>query len=324
MANSGLPPLIPTIYRALEVISRELVGFIPAVTMDASAARAAVNQDVTIPIAPPGTAEDITAAVAPPATGSQTFTNLTMKITKSRAVPFLWNGEEVRGVEFGPSFDNLRRDQIVQAMRTLVNEVETDLAGLYAGASRATGTAGTAPFASTIGDSAQVRKILADNGAPMADLQLVIDTTAGANLRTLPQLTKANEAGDDAPLRRGVLLDINGFAIRESAQVKLHTIGTGAGYLVNDATPPGVGETAITVDTGTGTIVAGDVMTGAGNATKYVVGTALAANVVTLNQPGLRHQTVDNDALTVGAAYRANFAFHRGALVLLARAPALP
>ncbi|MFX6330770.1 P22 phage major capsid protein family protein, partial [Acinetobacter baumannii] len=83
-----------------------------------------------------------------------------------------------------------------QAMRTLVNEMETDLANLFAGASRATGTAGTTPFASTLTDTAQARRILSDNGAPLSDLQLVIDTAAGASMRTLTQLTKANEAAD--------------------------------------------------------------------------------------------------------------------------------
>ena len=34
-------------------------------------------------------------------------------------------------------------------------------------------------------------------------------------MRTLGQLTKANEADDHTLLRRGVLLDVHGFAIRE-------------------------------------------------------------------------------------------------------------
>jgi len=323
MANT-LTGLIPDLYEAVDVVSRELTGFIPAVTMDAMAERAAKDQVVYVPISPTATAEDITPGTTPPDTGDQTFDKTPITITKSRAVPFRWTGEEQKSVNSGPGYSNLRRDQIAQAIRALVNEVETDLAGLYTRASRAHGTAGTTPFASNLSDTAQVLKILLDNGAPPSDLHLVINTTAGANMRSLSQLTKANEAGDQGLLRQGILLDIHGFSIRESAQVKAHTKGTGSGYLVNDATPPGIGGTTITVDTGTGTILAGDVITLAGDTNKYVVGTALGSNVVTINKPGLRAASDDDDAITVGNSYTANMAFHRRAMILAARLPALP
>ncbi len=167
-------------------------------------------------------------------------------------------------------------------------------------------------------------KILRDNGAPGGDLQLVIDTAAGANLRSLAQLTRANEAGSDDPLRRGVLLDLHGFAIRESAGVVTHTNGTGTGYLVNNGAGYAIGDTAITVDTGSGTVLAGDVITFAGDSNNYVVRTALAANVITIAAPGLLAAVADDTAITVGADHVPNVAFHRSAVVLAARAPALP
>lgn len=329
MANT-LTNLIPDIYNALDVVSRELVGFIPAVTSDMTYERAAVGQTVRSPVAPAATASDITPAVTPPNDGDQTIGNVTMTISKARRVPVRWNGEEKRGLDNnGASFNVIFRDQMAQAMRTLVNEVEADLAALHNKASRAYGTAGTTPFASNLADSANVRKILADNGAPMSDLQLVIDTTAGANMRTLTQLSKANEANDDSLLRRGVLLDVHGFAIRESAQVKTFTAGTGASATTNNA-GYAVGATSITLaSAGTGTILAGDFITFAGDTNKYqvVTGDTDVSNggTIVLAAPGLR-KSIPAAAtnITVIATSVRSMAFARSAIALATRAPALP
>ena len=326
MANT-LTNLIPVLYEAVDVVSRELVGFIPAVTLDADAARAAVNQTVYSAKTSVGSPTDITPAVTPPDDGDQTIGNSSITISKARRIPIRWNGEQTLGVNSGPGKPNLLRDQFAQAMRVLTNEIEADLAALYVKASRATGSAGTAPFASTLSDSAQLRKILSDNGAPLTDLQLVINTTAGANLRTLAQLTKANEAGNDQLRARGILLDLHGFSMRESAQVKTHTKGTGSGYLVNNASNYASGSTTIAVDTGTGTVLAGDILTNSESgrdANKYVVGSALSAGSLALADPGLQAAWLNNDALAVGNSYVANLAFARSAIQLATRAPALP
>jgi hypothetical protein len=216
------------------------------------------------------------------------------------------------------------RDQFAQAMRTLCNEVEADLSGLYTDASRAFGTAGTTPFASDLSDTANVLKILLDNGAPSTDLQLVINTSGGAKLRTLGQLTKANEAGGDSLLRQGVLLDLHGMAIRESAKVKNVTKGTGAAYQVNNVAGYAVGDTVIAADTGTGTILAGDVVTFAGDTNKYIVASALSGGSFTIAAPGLRQALANDAVITVGNNYAANMAFSRSAIILATRAPALP
>lgn len=331
LGANTLTNLIPTIYNALDVVSRELVGFIPAVSSDMTFERAAVGQSVRSPVAPAATATDITPAVTPPNDGDQTIGSVEMKITKARRVPVRWNGEEKKGLDNnGASYNVILRDQLAQAMRTLVNEVEADVATAgYLGASRAYGTAGTTPFASDLSDSAQVRKILADNGAPMGDLQMVFDTSAGAKVRSLGQLTKANEAADTNLLRRGVLMDVHGFALRESAQVKTHTKGTGASATTNNA-GYAAGATVITLaSAGTGTIVAGDVITFSGDANKYQVasGDTDVSNggTITLAAPGLRQAipAAATNITVINSAVR-NLAFPRSAIALATRAPALP
>jgi len=329
MANT-LTGLIPTIYKSLDIILRELTGFIPAVTFDASGEQAAKDQTIAWPVVPAASAGNVTPATTGPTPTDQTIAPGTMTISKSRSVVFGWNGEEQKSL--GGLYNQILVYQFAQAMRTLVNEVETDLAALYVAASRAYGTAGTTPFDSTnkLSFMAQLHKILADNGAPMGDLQLVIDTTAGAALRNLTELWQANTSGGDELLRRGILLDLMNFAVRESAQVKLHTIGTGSGYLVDLTAGYAIGSTTIHVDTGTGTMVAGDVLTNTKtgrDTNKYIVATGHGGDAdqdVVLAKPGNRVAWVNNDPVTVGAAYRANMAFSKSAIALMARVPAMP
>lgn len=332
MANT-ITNLVPDLYSALDVVSREMVGFIPAVTRDSTTSRAALNQTVRSFVAPASTAGNITPGVTPPDDGDQTIGNVSLSITKARRVPIRWNGEETLGLNSnGPGSTAIRVNQIAQAMRTLVNEIEVDLAALHTTASRACGTATTDPFATNLGDPAQLRKILVDNGNGGTDMQLVISTSAGAAMRTLAQLTKANEAGDTSLLRQGVLLDIHGFAIRESAQVARPVAGTMASATSTSAAFT-VGQTAIPLATaGTGLVSAGDVITFANDTNKYVVASVVFAganpasgDVITLAAPGLRlAQGAATRAITVVAISGRNMGFSRHALVLATRLPALP
>jgi hypothetical protein len=327
MANT-LTNLIPELYENLDVVSRELVGFIPAVTLDAMAQRAAKDQTIRTFVAPAAAAGDITPAATSPNDGDQTIGNVTLAITKARRVPIRWNGEEELSVASGHSATAMRAAQIQQAIRTLTNEIEADLAGLHLYASRAAGAAATVPFG-TAGDytaASLTRKILVDNGAPVSDMNLVIDTAAGANLRGKQGGYDASNANDSI-LRQGVLLDINGMAIRESAQVKTFTAGSfTSGTLTSAVRAVGATALAATADYTAG-LAAGDVITLAheSGAHKYVI-TAVAAGTITIAAPGLRTATAATGtvAITLVATTTRSMAFARSAIVLAQRLPALP
>jgi hypothetical protein len=327
VANT-LTNLIPELYSNLDVVSRELVGLIPSVTLDAVASRAAKDATVRTFVAPAASASDVTPGLYAPDVGDQTLGNVTMAITKVRKVPIRWNGEEelsVGGAGFGAAA--IRGNQIQQAFRTLTNEIETDLAALHIYASRAAGTAATTPFG-TAGDytaASLTRKILADNGAPLSDLQLVVDTTAGANIRG--KQANADAAGTDSILRQGVLLDINGFMVRESAPIASFTAGSfTSGTLTSAVRAVGATALAATADYTSG-LGAGDVITLAheSDAHKYVI-TAVAAGTITIAAPGLRTATAASGtvAITKIATSRRNMGFSRNAIVLAQRLPALP
>lgn len=327
MANT-LTGIIPTLYEALNVVSREMVGLIPAVRRDSNAERAGLNQTVRVPLAEAGALEDITPGADPANSGDTTVGFVDVAITKSKAAPVRWNGEEERAVGTNGTYNRILADQFTDAMRKLVNAVEVDLAFAgKVGASRAYGSAGTAPFASAgdLSDVAGVLKILEDNGAPKSDLQLALGSAAMANLRGKQSvLFKVNEAGSSDMLRNGMTDRLQGFALRNSAGIVVHTKGSGANYVTSGATAAGVNDIALV--TGTGTVLAGDVVTfAADSVNNYVVGTGVTApGTISLNAPGAMMTIPTGNAMTIGNSYTPNLAFARSALVLAARAPAVP
>lgn len=327
MANT-LTNLIQYIYDTADVVSREMVGMIPAVYLNGRAEQVAKDQNITYPVVPAATSYDVTPAATVPALVDTSYGTATMAITKVKAHRFHWTGEDEAAL--GRDMKNiLQNNKFAQAFRVLTNEIEADLAALYINASRAYGTAGATPFgtAGDFSDAAQIVKILKDNGAPLGDLQLVINTAAGANM--IGKHARADILGNNVGSlqQQGILLALAGCKIRESAQIKTHTIGTGANYLVNLIAGYAIGSTSIAVDTGTGTIVAGDVFTNtqSGRDTnKYVVKTALSGGSLVLQNTGIQKAWVDNDTVAVSAAYAANMAFDRSAIHLLARLPKVP
>lgn len=332
MANT-LTGLVPTLYEALNVISREMVGFIPAVRRDTNADRAAVNQVVRVPLAEAGALEAITPAATPANSGDTTVDYADVAITSAYASPIRWNGEEERAVGTTGTYNRILADQFVDAMRKLVNQVEIDtfMAG-YKAASRAYGSAGTAPFG-TAGDLsglAGVAQILDDNGCPNSDRQLVVGSAAMANLRGKQSvLFKVNEAGSNDMLRDGMTERLQNMAMRYSGGISQHVKGAGVGYDVDLTAGYAVGAKTIHLDGGTVNstgIKAGDVVTFAGDTNNYIVKTGtieIEADIV-LNAPGLRATLADAVEMTIGNSYTPNLAFSRSAIVLVTRAPAVP
>ncbi len=326
-----LTNLIPTMHQALDTVSRELTGMIPAVSRNSTAERAAVGQTIYFPVVPSYATANISAAATGPDPSDSTIGNDSMSITSAKSVTFYWTGEDERGLNNAGYYNAILRDQFAQAMRALANEIEAELAAYYIYASRATGTAGTAPFgtAGDYTDAALARKILMDNGAPTSDLQMVLSTAAGANLRGKQGGRGVDAEGSTALLRQGVLLDIHGFAVRESNQIKAHTKGAGTGYdfvVAGEA----VGQTTLSVEGGTVNttgIKAGDVITHAADTVnKYVVntGTTSVSGDIIINKPGLLIAGADANEITIGNSYSANLAFARSAIHLVTRAPAMP
>lgn len=333
-----LTDLLPDIYVSFDTIAREQVGFIPAVAKDSTAERAAIGESVRSPVVGAMTAEDLESSNVSANPPAQTIGNVEMQITKARSVPFGINGEETKGLQNAGTYGSINSQRITQALRTLTNEIEVDLAAQHIYASRAYGTATGTPFntASDLTDFSNSLRILEENGAPSSDLHMVLGSAAVNRLRgkqsTLFQLNTGGMSAEDL-LRQGNITSapVMGFNLHQSAAVKtLVTTGTSNSAATSDAAGYAVGATVITLaSAGTGSLIAGDIITFAGDTNQYVLASGDAdtsgGGSITLAAPGLK-QAIPAAATTITliAATTRNMAFHRSAIQLATRAPAMP
>lgn len=321
VTSNTLSGLIPTIYTALDTVSRELIGFIPNVSRDARAEGAALNQTVTAHVAPAVTTSSITPGATADFDGGQTIGTTNVSITKSKKVEILWNGEEQMSVS--QSYAGILQDQFAQAFRALANEVEGDIGALYKNMAYAAGTPGTTPFSTNNDhtDFARANELLDIQGAPQSERVMIVGSAARAMLEGKQTgLFHVNEAGDGGDaLRRRIQRQLHGFTMGYSAGVKKHTAGTFATKTADGGNS--AGEMAIKYKTGAATVVAGEVLKLGSDTSPYVTAGSTTVDLA-LNAPLLK--AVADTTTIAFQSYTANMAFHRNALLLVARTPAMP
>jgi hypothetical protein len=325
MANT-LAANIGDAERAAEIVGQSLVGFIPGMSINAGSQAVALNGTVTsLTTEDPTINSSATPSMILPEGDDQEIGEKSMTVSQVASARMNITGEEERDIDVNYDFETVNGNRYLRAMQKITDQIEAHCGVvLKNGASRAYGTAGTTPFAGDHKPVNYVRQILVDNGyfSP-GEVSLVIDSMAGTNMRNLSNLYKVNEGGNESLLRQGVLQDISGLMIRESAGVASHTKGTGTGYKLSAA--HAADASTIAVDTGTGSVLAGDIVAfGGDTANKYVVNTALSSNAFGIGAPGLRAALEDEDTVTLGANYTANVAFNRSCVELVARPLAAP
>tara|TARA_R110002073_G_scaffold7117_1_gene41075 strand:- start:3122 stop:4285 length:1164 start_codon:yes stop_codon:yes gene_type:complete len=331
MTALTLTNLANDIYVAADTVGRELTGFIPSVTTNSDSTRAAKGDNVTAAFtAEAGALQEIgEGAMSVPEGIAQSVTGSTLQLTNAKAVQIPMGAEKEMQLRNAGHYETVYGDLIKQAMRKLTNAMEADLA-LEAKVSARFASGGAAdakPFASNLDALALARNELVDAGCPDKDGQIsaVMNNATSFGIRTTDSLFNANTAGSTDVREQGILLNVHGINLRESGQISAHAAGT-----LTTSTPltdgaDVVGETSVAINGGNGTIVAGDIVNIASSSQRIVAksGFTDAGNLV-VNGSGLKATTANDKAVTLEGAYVPTSVFHRNALELAMRAPAVP
>lgn len=244
--------------------------------------------------------------------------NVPVVLDQWKEVKIQFTDKELKEIESGRPSEALRKSVI-----TLVDYVDTWALNLmYVGSFSTAGTA-----ASAFSDPATLvdgRTKLGLNNVPIRDRRSIINpTVAGAFIKDA-NLSDVSQAGNPDALRDATIGRLYGSDIYESNGLTNFTGGTLSDGTSKDAliaATCAVGATSITFDesTLTGTLVAGDIFTKAGDTQEYVVttGSTASANSITVSfQPANKIAGADGDAVTFLANQTAaGVLFHESAFI---------
>ena len=290
---------------------------------DYSAEAAEKGDTIDVPIPSAVTATDVTPSNTPPTPSDSAPTKVQIPLDNWKKADFFLTDKEMVEIDRNAHFMPM---QMSEALRSLANVVNEDIHAEYAGVYGYTGTAGTTPFASTVTDATNARKVLHQQRAPRSERRGVLDFDAEANALALPPFADAEKTGSTMVKIEGEIGRKYGIDWFADDAVMTHTAGTlqAAGALVGSTTAAGATSLDVQSASAVGDIEIGDIFTIAGDTQTYVAGNNVTtivsgtAQSVSINPP-LSAQATSGAAITIVGTHVVNMSFHRDAFAFANR-----
>jgi hypothetical protein len=311
---------MPKILAAGLRVLREQARMPRLVNGDYSTEAAEKGDTIDVPVSKAVTSYDI-APTAHQATAADTTPGkVQIPLDNWRGAAFYLTDKDMKEIDRNRHFLPL---QSQEAVRSLANDVNSDVMLEYKGIYGYTGTAGTTPFASTVTAAVNTRKVLNQQLCPRDSRRAVVDYDTEANMLALSQFSDVEKVGESAPKIEGEIGRKYGIDWYTDDDVKTHTNGTAwaLGCTVGSTTAANASTLNIK-SSSAGTALVGDVFTIAGDTQTYVVTASTnltSAGVDVTIDPPLKAIATAADALTAKASHVVNLAFHREAFALAMR-----
>jgi len=337
MVNTIDAALYPELYKRAYKVARKQYGILGGVQVNfgsdsVNIDKAGENKTyITIPVAGAPTNRSFTAAQVATVGANSIHTKIQLQITKSEVESWHQTDDEVAAMGIGGSdtVKDIFMQEVELAMDALMDLVSEDVVtDVPKWASYARGVAGTTPFAADLTPLTAMWRELNENGAPEMDRSFIMDHAASENFMNLSIVQQANVAGSVDALRKGIFLPHIGFRLAVDTNIDAVTKGTATGYDSDGG--DAIGDTTLTMDgSSTGTVLAGDIVTFAGDATKYVCADTAqslsggAAGDIVINKPGLKATLATTVEGTTGASFTPNIAIQKNGYVVALRPPSI-
>ncbi len=292
---------------------------------DYSSEAAMKGATIDVPIPSVASATDVVPSNTPPSPGSKAPSVVQISLDNWKKTDFYLTDKELVEIDRNAHFVPM---QMSEAVRALANAVNEDIHAEYLGVYGYTGTAGTTPFASTVVDATNSRKVLHQQRAPRADRRGVLDFDAEANALALSPFSDAEKVGPAGPRVKiegeiGRKFGVDWFA---DDAVVTHTAGSlqTPGGVVGSTTAIGATTLDIKSASAQGNVNIGDIFTIAGDTQTYVAGATVSAIVSgtaqgVAIQPPLKVIASADSAVTFKATHVVNLVFHRDAFAFANR-----
>lgn len=270
---------------------------------------------VDVPIPSALTVRDVVPGPVPPAPEDSTPTSVPIALSRWKEVAFHLTDKDRSEI-----MDGVTNMQASEAIRKIVNDVDTFVLGLANQFFGVAGVAGTTPFADEkTTDASSSRTVLNRQLAPKDPRHAILDPDAEGNALNVRAFQDLSYNGSTQAIIEGNLNRKLGFNWWMDQNIQSHVAGTATGYLVNGAHT--IGTKTIVVDTGTGDYVAGDIITFANHTQTYVLTAAVGGPATSITiEPGLQVAVPDNTAIADPIAdHVMNVVFHRDAIALVSK-----
>jgi hypothetical protein len=297
------------------------------VNTDYSNTPANLGDTVNVWIPSAVTVADVAPSAAPLQAGDSQPVKAPIPLNKWRRAGFYLTDKQQEEIVGG-----VQSKQTGEAVKALAEDINAFIFSLYPAVYGFQGTPGTTPFATDVTGATNVRKTLNLQRAPLAERRLVVDVNAEANALALPAFTSAYIVGNPTAVIEGTIGRRLGFDWAMDQQVPTHpsvalTAGAatvnGAQAINQGSTNGGrTGTVSIAKATNAGSLIAGDILTFAGDAQTYTVlaaATLIIGNTTASIAPALSTAKAGGEAVTLKAAHVVNLAFHRDAFAFVSR-----